>query len=147
MNTDLLSMTGPVPLKNILALENELRKLPQIEPQITSHFSEGVYAREMFMPKGATVTGKIHKRRNMNILVKGEVSVTTDIGVVRVRAPFIVVSPPGVKRAAYAHEDSIWVTIHGTHETDLAALESEFTAESPEDYLAYANAQLALGSN
>jgi hypothetical protein len=41
----------------------------------------------------------------------------------------VVVSPPGVKRLAYAHEESIWATIHGTDETDVDKIEEQFIAK------------------
>lgn len=115
--------------------ERRLRALPQVEMRVVHHFSDGLYARELHIPKGTVLTGKIHKYRNLNIMSAGELSVLTEEGVKRVKAPFTIVSPPGTKRIAYAHEDTIWTTIHATEETDLARIEDHFTASSDQEYL------------
>jgi len=118
-------------------IEEELRKGELLDLPVKHYFSHGVYAREMFIPKGTIVTGKIHKYQNLNIMSKGELSVLTEAGVVRIRAPFTVVSPPGTRRVAYAHADTIWITIHGTEEQDLERIEDHFIAQTLEDYQAF----------
>lgn len=111
------------------ALEQYLLQWPQIEEKLTHNFSDGVYARELFIPKGALIVGKIHKKKNMNIISKGEVTFLSVDGAFRVKAPYTFVASPGVKRIIYAHEDTVWTTIHGTHETDLEKIEEEFIAK------------------
>lgn len=105
-------------------------KQDQVEFPLTHRFSKGVYAREIFIPKGCLIIGKIHKFANLNVLSKGDLSIVSIEGHQRVQAPYTVVSPPGVKRMAYAHEDSVWTTIHGTDETDLAKIEDEFIVKT-----------------
>lgn len=114
-----------------------MRDMPAIELPVVHHFSKGVYARELHIPAGTTLTGKIHKFENLNILSKGEMSVLTEDGIKRVSAPFTVVSPPGTKRIAYAHTDCIWTTIHGTESQDIDAIEIEFVVETEHEYLAF----------
>jgi hypothetical protein len=61
----------------------------------------------------------------------------------RIRAPHVHWTPPGSKRISYTHEDSIWLTVHVTYETDIAALERQLVAENEEEYqqfLEFANA-------
>lgn len=111
-----------------------------VEIPVRHYFSDGVYAREIRIPAGTLLTGKIHKRTNLNLLSAGEISVLTERGVERVRAPFTVVSPAGTKRIAYAHTDCVWTTVHGTHETDLEKIEAEFIAQSEAEFLAYTRA-------
>lgn len=111
-----------------------------VEIPVRHHFSDGVYAREIRIPAGTLLTGKIHKRANLNILSAGEMSVLTERGVERVRAPFTVVSPAGTKRIAYAHTEVVWTTIHGTQETDIEKIEAEFIAQSEAEFLSYARA-------
>lgn len=119
--------------------------LPPGECPVTNYFSKGVYAREMFIPKGTVLTGKIHKHENLNIMSKGELSVLMEDGTVkRVQAPFTVVSPPGTRRVAYAHEDTIWTTIHGTDLTDVNEIERAFVAQTPEEFQLFCEQQLAL---
>jgi len=119
------------------AIEAEMRKLPALDLPLKHHFSPGVYARELFIPKGTLLTGKVHKYPQLNIMSQGDMSVLTEDGIVRVKAPFTVVSPAGTKRIAYAHEDTVWTTILATDETDIAKLEALFVVDTDEDYAAF----------
>lgn len=121
--------------QDILALQDELLKLPQVEIVTTHHFSKGLYAREIFIPKGTILIGKIHKYENLNILSQGDITILTEFGARRLRAPFTVVSPPLTKRVGYAHEDTVWTTIHATDETDLEKLEAELILPTFPDML------------
>lgn len=111
-------------------LESEMMKAPQLEIKTRHYFSDGIYAREIFIPKGTLLTGKIHKTEHLNICSQGDISVLTEDGIKRIKAPFTMSCRPGTKRVGYAHEDTVWTTIHGTHETDLKMLESELIAKS-----------------
>lgn len=104
-----------------------------IEIPVEHHFSKDVYAREITVPAGSLIVGKIHKHTNLNILSQGEMSIISIEGVKRVKAPYTVVSPPGVKRLAYAHTDVVWTTIHGTDETDVDKIEEQFIAKTYEE--------------
>jgi hypothetical protein len=122
-------LIAPSALENrsqILALEKRLKELPQLKIEVTHRFSKGLYAREIFIPKGAVLIGKIHRFENLNIISQGDITVLTEEGAKRIRAPFTVVSPPLTKRVGYAHEDTVWTTIHATEETDPEKLEAEF---------------------
>lgn len=119
----------------VYALEAEMAKMPQIDIPVRHYFSPGVYAREITIPTGSTITGKIHKYAQLNILSFGDISVLTEEGIKRVQAPFTIVSPPGTKRVAYAHSECVWTTVHGTYETDLAELEYTFIAQTEEEYI------------
>lgn len=125
--------------------EQFMKQFPQVDLRVEHHFSYGVYARTLYIPKGIVLTGEIHKYENLNVLVKGKMSVLIDGQMRVVEAPLTVVSPPGTKRIAWALEDCIWMTIHGTHETDLKLIENYFIAKSEEEYLEFAGAnQLQL---
>lgn len=131
---DHLSMREKVTLA-----EQQMRELgTPAEIPVQHYFSDGVYARHGRIPAGTLLTGYIHKKRNLNILSEGEISVLTQDGMKRVKAPFIIVSPAGTKRIAYTHTDCVWTTIHGTHETDLEKIESEFIAKTEQEWLEYA---------
>lgn len=89
------------------------------------HFAPGVYARELFIPKGHILTGKLHKTTHLNIVAQGRIAVASKDGQSILQAPHVFVSGPGTKRAGYALEDTTWITIHVTEETDLAKIEAE----------------------
>jgi hypothetical protein len=110
--------------------EKEILAVEQTETPVKHYFSKGLYAREIFIPAGTVIVGEIHRHENLNILSKGEISILSIEGCVRVKAPYIVVSPPGVKRLAYVHEDCVWTSIHATNETDLEKLKEQLTVKS-----------------
>jgi len=119
------------------AFEAEMYKQPQVELEVKHYFSDGVYARELAIPAGVLLTGKIHKYQQINILSKGKIRVLTDNGVVEVEAPFTVVSPPGTKRIAFSVTDCVWTTFLPTDETDPKKIEDKFTAATEEEYQAF----------
>ena len=129
--------------ERVWALEAKLLEMPQLEIVPRHYFAAGCYAREITIPAGAVVTGKIHKFSQINILSKGEISVLTENGIERVAAPFTVVSPPGTKRVAFAHSECVWTTILGTDEKDPDVIERVFTTNSEQEYLAHV-AQLQI---
>jgi quercetin dioxygenase-like cupin family protein len=87
-----------------------------------------MYARELLIPQGAVIVGKMHAKENLFLLAKGDMTVWTDQGVRRVQAPFMVVTKPGDKRVGYAHEDSITINFHANpdDEQDLTLLEARY---------------------
>lgn len=114
---------------SILGLQNELLGMDQVDCPVTHHFAPSVYAREIFMPAGAVVVGKIHKHAHLNIISKGRVIVSTEFGKKQLVAPCTFVSEAGTKRAVYIVEDCIWTTIHPTEETDLEKIEEHVIAK------------------
>lgn len=127
------------------ALEEAIRnELHLIDPDVAHHFSHGVYGRELRIPAGSVVVGHIHKFTNMNVLLEGEMDVQTNDGVKRVGPGFLIVSPPGTKRVAYAHTDCRWLTVHGTHETDIDKIEQQFIVHTEQEYLAFCESQQLL---
>lgn len=106
---------------------------------VTHHFAPGLYAREIFMPAGVCVVGKIHKHAHVNNISAGRVLVTTEFGKEELCAPYQFVSKPGTKRAVLVLEDCIWTTYHPTEETDLAKIEDFVIAKNYEEYERFAN--------
>lgn len=131
----------------IAKIEDFCKTGVEMEIPLKHHFSKNVYAREITFPKGTIIVGKIHKHQNLNILSQGEVTVLSIEGVKRVKAPHTFVASPGTKRVIYAHEDTVWTTIHGTDETDLEKLEDEFIAKSYDEVVSLVDVKenLCLG--
>lgn len=146
--TTFANLTGvAVTHEKLDALEASIRSdLVKVETPHVDYFSKGVYARELHIPAGTVLTGKIHKYQNLNILSQGDISVLMDDGEIkRIQAPYTVVSPPGTRRVAYAHSDVVWTTIHGTDKTDVDAIEEEFIAQTPGDYQLFCDEYLKIG--
>ncbi len=121
----------------ILAAEDILKaSFPQIGPEVIHHFSPGIYAREMRIPKGTILTGKIHKTEHLCIL-NGDIEIASQDGKGRFTGYLTFLSKPGVKRIGYAHEDTVFTTIHAIKGTDISALEEELVVDTFEQYENY----------
>lgn len=108
-------------------LEVEIAKhLPEAKLLTEHFFGHETYARVLHIPAGTVLTGKPHRFRTINILLKGKIEVTASNEKPRMlEAPFIFVAEAGARRAGRVHEDTIWVNIHHTKETDLDRIEAE----------------------
>jgi len=116
----------------ILRLENALMEGEKIEPVIKHYFADGMYAREMFVPKGSVFVGKIHKTEHICACLMGHFTIVSELRTYDARPPMVVVSKPGTKRVGYAHEDSIWVNFHATNETNVKKIEEELVSDNYE---------------
>jgi quercetin dioxygenase-like cupin family protein len=122
----------------ILKFEEALSKHPdaqfgdQERMPLTHSFSEGLYVREIFMPKGMVITSRIHKYRHHYFVLQGRALVVTDEGLRTVTAPCYGITPAGTKRALVILEDTIWVTVHSnpTEERDINTLVGMLTAKT-----------------
>jgi hypothetical protein len=127
----------------IVNFETELRKMPgsligdspeylKICP-LKHEFVDGAYVRELTMPKNLLFVSKIHKVKHPYFIMKGDVSVLTEDGIVRIKGPYHGITPAGTKRVIWTHEDTLWVTVHVTKETDLEKIEEEVIAKTYDD--------------
>ena len=117
--------------------EAEVLKHPQLALHLVQHFCSGVYARELHIPAGAVLTGKIHRYPCINLVLAGELEVFTEEGLKVVKAPAVFKSPAGVKRAARVFSDTIWVTVHANPdnvERDSDAMADRLTVPSFEEF-------------
>lgn len=96
-----------------------------IDVPVVHHFAPGVYMRQMNAAAGTIVVSKMHRTEHMNILTKGSITVATENGIEFLRAPVVLKSMPGTKRIGYFHDDSSWITVHPTDETDLEVIEQQ----------------------
>jgi hypothetical protein len=149
---DGLQLAGETIREKIASLAAALRAGTPQELPLREYFvknphspGKGMYAREIFIPAGFMLVGKIHKYEHLNIISKGDISVITENGPQRVRAPYTMVSPPGTERAGYAHEDTVWTTIHSTDETDPEKIEEIFIAKSHEEYALFCESIKLIG--
>ena len=95
------------------------------ECPVINNFSNGVYTRSVFMPRGAIIVGKKHKTRHLNMVMSGKARVWMD-GVIRdIQAPDIIESHEGCRKILIILEDMWWTTIHVTEETDVVEIEND----------------------
>lgn len=90
------------------------------ELPLTHFHGGGLYARELVLPKGTFAIGEIQKYPHISIISKGEISMLNeDGGVTVVKAPCTIVSKPGVRKCGFAHEDTVWTTVHNMSDCDI----------------------------
>lgn len=112
----------------IMGLQSELAKFEQVEFELKHYHAKGIYAREIFVPAGGIVVGKIQKYTHINTISKGRVIVITETGRMDISAPFTFVSEAGAKRCCVVLEDTIWTTYHATEKELLEEIEDELIA-------------------
>lgn len=115
-----------VPMRaRVEALQAELAKLPQFEPETQHYFHAGMYCRSVFRPAGVLVVGKVHKKEHFYVVASGTVAVTTDSGMQEITGPAVLLSQPGTKRAVLALTDATCLTFHVTTAQTPEAAEIE----------------------
>lgn len=98
---------------------------------LSHRFTKGLYVREIFIPAGHFVVGRIHKEAHYNVITKGQVSVLTEEdGIQLLAGPVSMISPAGCKRILLTHEDTWWTVTHVTELTDLEEIEAAVIAPS-----------------
>lgn len=118
----------------INALEQAMLKEEQVTIDVDHRFNGGIYAREITIPKGTLLTGRIHKFDHFDIMLSGDISVSTDTGEVkRLTGLNIMEGKAGKKRAGYAHEDTHWITFHCAEERNPEEMYEFLTCGSFEE--------------
>lgn len=104
---------------------------------LTHKFADGIYVREIFIPAGMYIVGKIHKHKHPNFLLSGTVDVITESGgEERLTGPMAIISEAGTKRALRTITDVRWVTVHlnESNTRDIKKLEDEIIANSFDEF-------------
>lgn len=127
-------------MPQILAAEAQLQQVGGDLSSIpyTHLFLDGIYVRSMFLKKGQVVSGRIHKFANISMLVKGKMKIASAERAAVVTAPCMMKEEAGIKKFGLALEDSTFVNIFRTDNTDIDTIEDELgclTFESYEQYL------------
>lgn len=112
--------------QKVSALQAELSKLPQYQPETKHYFHGGMYCREVFRHAGVLVVGAVHKKEHFYLIVSGTVAITDGEGNVQeVTGPHLFQSKPGTKRAVYAVTDALCMTFHALEATTVEEAEAE----------------------
>jgi hypothetical protein len=143
MESEVISSSQSEVRKGILDFEDAIKSCvgsflgdsPQCP--LTHSFADGIYVREICIPKGIILTGKIHKHSHPNFLMKGKVKVFTEFGGFEIlEAPLSMISKAGTKRVVETLEDTVWVTVHlnTNNKEDISKIEKFVIAKTYEDY-------------
>lgn len=127
------AITDPAVMRRrILNLEEAMLNDPSLTPLVCPlrHvMADGVYARHIILPADSLVVGKIHKHSHHNFIQRGHVTVYTDQGHREYHGPCSFVSEPGTKRTVYAHEETLWITVHATTASTPEEAEDDIIAK------------------
>jgi hypothetical protein len=98
---------------------------------VRNFINADIYARELTIPAGIVLTGKIHKEAHICVLSQGDLSVMTDDGLKRVQAPYIFNAREGLKKIGLSHTACVFTTFHQAHGlTDIDDLENKLLLDS-----------------
>jgi len=99
-------------------LFNKLNGTFEIDPNVIHYFSDGLYAKQMTMPKGFMAGKHVHNYSHLSVLAKGKVVVRTDNEAQEYTAPACITIKAGEYHTVEALEDCAWFCIHATSESD-----------------------------
>ena len=101
-----------------------MKRFEPVEVPVEHFCGGGIYGRRILIKKGTALEGEVHLTEHMNIIVSGDINVATEFGAERIVGHRVLVSKPGSNRIGYANEDTVWITLHATAETDLDKLKT-----------------------
>ncbi|HUT47228.1 MAG TPA: hypothetical protein VMX36_13160 [Sedimentisphaerales bacterium] len=100
---------------------------------LSHFFADGLYIRQYTGLKNTIAVSKLHKTNHPYFVLEGCASIITEEGPVRIEAPHWGITKAGTKRILYFHEETIWITVHATEETDLEKIEDVVIAKTYDD--------------
>ncbi len=131
------SVSGPIQSKDvqrkIMALEDEWKKYPQLDIPVTHRYTDGIYAREITIPKDTFLTGRIYKYDHFDVMISGDITASGDEGIKRLTGYNVFSGKKGKKRAGYAHEETKWITFHRCPQMPNSDYLDYLTADTFED--------------
>jgi hypothetical protein len=113
-------------------IEKRMLDLPEnlkVDFPVEHFFGPQLYIRQMLGLKGHFAIGHEHLTEHVNIILTGSLIVFNGDSSFQINAPYMFNSPPG-RKAAFFLEDTIWLNIHITDETDIDKIEDIFIKKS-----------------
>lgn len=115
------------------SIETFLSKIHEFKQQnadIIHRIGPGMYIREMSMKKGTFAIGEDHQIPSQNIMLKGKVRMLNpDRSVTDITAPAQFTGVGG-RKVGYFLEDTVWLNIFATNETDIEKIEATITGNN-----------------
>ncbi len=122
-------------ISDILKVEALIKQYPQLPIETRHHKGGGIYEREILVPAGTIITGKIHLTEHLAKLIQGTMTIFSEYEKGTFTGPMTFTSKPGVKRVGFAHDNCVFSTFHVTDETDIEQLEKDLVVDTEEQYL------------
>lgn len=107
-------------------MERMMLELPQEPAPVIHRFGPGIYIREVMLPGGTFAIGHEQTTEHLNVMLKGKVHMADGT---TLTAPMIFVGKPG-RKAGFIEEDTVWLNIYATEETDVEKLEATYLRKS-----------------
>ena len=118
--------------EQILALQAAILDLPQVPELKTEHYVyNGMYCRKVHIPAGVAVVSKVHKTEHFFIGCAGSLHVSGQGDSYILSPGDVVKSEIGTKRAVFALDDVICMTLHRTDKTDIDDIFEEIVINDP----------------
>lgn len=132
-------------IREITVIEDIIKQFPQTDIETRHYFAGGIYEREIHVPQGTMITGKIHLTEHLAKLIHGVLRIISadqqDVFV----GPHTFVSHPGIKRLGYADTDVVFSTFHFVGDkTDIDEIEKSLVVDTLEQYLKHTEKQERL---
>lgn len=110
-------------------------------------FGDGLYIREITMPKNMLIVSRLHKFTHPYFILKGQVSIMTEDGIKHIQAPYAGMTKAGTKRVLYIHQECVWVTVHANpkNKTNTDELEDDICVDNFKDYEKLMNNDIQIG--
>ena len=97
--------------------------LPVIDLELRHTFVPGIYIREMLVPKGVLMVGKVHLTSDPYVFLSGAMRVfTPEGGTVTLTAPHYGITATDVQKVGYVLEDSHWINYHALSDKEEEAI-------------------------
>ncbi|MFZ2405047.1 MAG: hypothetical protein WAW41_07915 [Methylobacter sp.] len=119
----------------VQAVEDVIKQFPQVDIETRHYFAGGVYEREILVPAGTMITGKIHLTEHLAKLVSGTLRIWSEHDQGVFTGPVTFVSQPGAKRVGYAETDVVFSTFHAVGDkTDIEEIEQALVVDTIDQY-------------
>lgn len=119
---------SPQSIDKVRQLEGIVREAPQVPIDTLHTIHAGMYARTVFIPAGALITGVLIKIATL-LIVAGDALVYVDGGPMELRGYNVVPASAGRKQAFLAQTDLYLTMIFPSDACDVEEAERQFTDE------------------
>jgi len=119
-----------------MSVIEELKQLGQNVPQVvmpTLHFLvDGMYVRQIRIPAHTAFVGRKHKKFHYFMCLAGGAWVTAEGSEpANIKAGMVLLCRPGEQRIGVTYDETIFVTVHRTDETQLGSIEDDCVEFDP----------------
>ncbi len=109
----------------MMELQDKMLEMEQAEITTKHRFTDGVYSREITIPRDVCLIGAKHLTRHFFIISKGKCIINDGKSTEILESPYHGITEIGTKRAILAMEDTVFTTFHVTNETDIDKIEKD----------------------